>query len=132
MEIQFSKEKVVGNVVIEKPITEYDVETVIVTCFEGGSNYWLGLDNDTPEWKDKPIDVPSSIWATKLLLEGKTIHFYDIEDENEQWQLTLENLTNGFNLNAKKRPDDCDLEQGDATTSDCILQYGLFGKLVYG
>lgn len=120
--------KVVDNV------TANDIETVIVNSFEGGSGYWLGLDTENEEsvWGNKPKGVPYSTWATQMLLEGKTLHFYDVEEESEKFTLNLEQLVLGFQLNAEKRPFDCDLSDGDATTSDCILQYGIFGQLVYG
>ncbi len=135
-EYEFGKEEVVATVerkVIDN-ITASNIETVIVNSFEGGSNYWLEIDTDNKEavWKDKPTGVPYSTWATQMLLEGKTLHLEDAEDESEKFTLNLEQLVKGFQLNNEKRPFDCDVEDGDATTSDCILQYGIFGKLIYG
>lgn len=131
--LNFSKDKVVGEAVIKVALTESDIETIIVNGFEGGCNYWLGLDNgDRQEWTEKPSDEPNSTWATKLLLEGKTVHLFDIEDEDEKWELTLDKLIAGFSQNANERPFDSNLENGDASTSDCIIQYALFGKIVYG
>ncbi len=125
-------ENLLGTYTITQNITVSDVETVIVNCLEGGSNYWLGLDNSTDDWKERPDGEPFSMWVVKLLLDGKTVHFYDVEEESETFTLTLEQLLKGFQLNADKRPFDCDLENGDAITSDCILQYAMFGQLVYG
>jgi len=125
-------DKVIGKAKVEIDIMENDIENIIVTCFEGGSGYWMGLDNSKPEWNDKPKDESSSTWATKLLLEGNQITLYDIEDEKEEWTLTLEKLLSGIAQNIKERSFDCDLEDGDATTSDCILQYALFNEVVYG
>lgn len=131
--LKFSKEKVAGTVKIEKKLTEDDIATIIVNGFEGGCNYWLGLDNaDRTEWIEKPKGEPNSTWATKILLDGGTIHFYDIEDEDEKWELTLKKLIKGYELNTKERPFDSDIKNGDATTADCIIQYALFGELVYG
>lgn len=135
-EYEFSRKETIANfekkTVVE--ITANDIETVIVNSFEGGSNYWLGLDTETEGnvWNNKPNGVPYSTWGAQMLLEGKTLHFYDVEEEEEHWTLNLEQLINGFKLNAEKRPFDCDLENGDVTTSDCILQYGIFMELVYG
>ena len=131
---KFSRNDTVGSYEMKVDISSNDIETVIVNSFEGGSNYWLGLDteNDKSVWGRKPKGVPYSTWATQMLLEGETLHFYDVEEESEKFTLKLEQLVNGFKINAEKRPHDCDLENGDAITSDCILQYGIFGKLVYG
>ncbi|OME54030.1 hypothetical protein BSK59_15730 [Paenibacillus odorifer] len=132
--LTFDKKKVVGTAVIKKPITEEDVETIIVTSFEGGSNYWMGLDVQNEDMQAKPKGEPWSTWSAKLLIDGKSIKLYDIEDEEDdsQWILTLEKLIKGYQLNCENRPHDCDLDQGDATTSDCIVQFSLFGQVVYG
>lgn len=129
---KFDDKNSIGSYVIKKEVTANDIESVIVNCLEGGSNYWLGLDNTTDIWKKKPRGIPLSTWTTQMLLDGETIHFYDVEDEEETFTLTLDKLIEGFKLNAEHRPNDCDLDSGDATTSDCIIQYGIFGKVVYG
>lgn len=129
--LNFDDKKVVGTV--KKAVTESDVENIMVTAIEGGSNYWMGIDNTTPEWADKPKEEPISTWATKLLIEGKSVKFYDREQEmdSEDWILTLEKLLKGYELNCEKRPWDSDLDNSDAETADCIVQYALFGKLVF-
>lgn len=125
-------DKIIGDVIIKLPITEKDIENIIVTCFEGGSNYWMGVDTRTDGWEERPKDEPKSTWATKMLLENKAICLFDIEDETENFILTLNMLLDGIRLNREKRSFDCDLENGDATTCDCILQYALFSSIVYG
>jgi hypothetical protein len=129
--LEFTK-KIIGTVNVLVEITESDIENIIVTSFEGGSNYWMGLDNSKPEFDNQTEDEPTSTWATKILLEGNTIYLYDIEDEEEKWTLTLDKLLNGIKLNAMERTFDSDLENMDATTADCIVQYALFSKVVYG
>lgn len=131
--LKFDKETVVGVAKVEKQINEYDVSTIIITGFEGGCSYWMGVDNTKPEWKGKPKDEPLSTWATKILVEGGTLYLYEVEDsESEVLELTLNKLLDGIAMNVKERPHDSDLENGDATTADCIIQYAVFGKLVYG
>lgn len=127
-------DKAVGTIQIPLKVTEEDIENIIVTSFEGGSDYWMGLDNSTPEWKDKPEDEPNSTWATKILLEGGTVIVYDIEDgtDTEVWSLTLVKLLNGISLNYLLRPHDPSMAYGDAITADCIVQYALFKEVVYG
>jgi len=140
MLLEFSDEKVVATIQIPLQITESDIENIIVDSFEGGSNYWMGVDNTAPGWEDRPKGkdgVPISQWATKLLLEGKQVQLFDIEDEedtshNEEYRLNLNKLLEGIKLNATERPFDCNLEDMDATTVDCIVQYALFNKVVFG
>lgn len=131
-EYEFGDSTIVGSFRKKIDVSANNVETVMVNCMEGGSTYWMGLDNSTDVWEGKPQGIPLSTWATQMLLDGKTLHFYDLEDEDEKWTLTLEKLIEGFKLNAENRPHDCDLENGDATTSDCIIQYAMMGEIVYG
>lgn len=114
---------------VERRLTEQDIESIMVGGMEGGIGYWAGVDNT--EWK-KPITEPNSMWATKLLLDGEKVVFYDVEDYEEQWSLDLEKLIKGYELNFNKRAWDCSLEDGDAGTYDAIIQLALFGKIVYG
>jgi hypothetical protein len=131
--LEFDKNKVVGTITINKNVSETDIENIIVSSFEGGSNYWMGLDNTGEEWEQKPKGEPLSTWATNLLLEGKSIKLYDIheEEDDSNWILTLDKLIKGIELNSINRPWDADLENGDASTADCIVQFALFGKVVY-
>lgn len=133
--LRFDNRKSVGTITIEKVVTEYDIESVIVTAFEGGSNYWMMLDRENkPEWEEKPKDEPVSTWATKLLIEGKSIKLCDAEEteDDSDWILTLEKLLKGIQMNTEKRPFDSNLDDMDATTADCIVQYALFGRIVFG
>ncbi len=123
-------DKVIGNVSMK--ITESDIEAIIVGSFEGGSNYWMGLDNSTPEWDEQPTQEPNSTWAAKLLLDGKTVTVYDMEDEDARHELTLEKLIGGIQSNYYERKHDNNLENADATTYDCIVQYAIFDEVVYG
>jgi hypothetical protein len=130
--LEFSKSNVAGTITVEIPLSDDDIFTIMVGSLEGGSTSWLGLDNNRGAWQDRPKTVPISAWATMVLLDGDRLHFYDVEDPEEKWTLTLDKLLNGYKLNHQKRPFDNDLENADAITYDCIMQYALFGKIVYG
>lgn len=130
--LEFSDEKVVGTVTIEVPFTEQDIENVIVTAFEGGTDYWMGLIRKKDQFDAKPKDEPISTWITKLLLEGQEVEVCDIEDRSERWVLTLQKILAGIAKNAKERPDNAYKENWDADDADCIIQYALFGEMVYG
>jgi len=130
--LEFSKEKVAGCITISKTISEEDIENIIVTALEGGCDYFLGIDNTTEDFKSKPEDEPISTWTTKLLLENKTVMFFDIETEELTFQLTLVSLLKGIKQNIIERSFDCDLDDMDATTADCIIQYALFEEIIFG
>lgn len=123
--------KIVGYGENEEEITEENIDDIMVTALEGGINYWAGIDISGEEWKSRGKNVFISSWATKILLEGGEICIYDIEEENQDEILTLKKLLEGIKLNKKCRPLDSNLEEMDATTADCIIQYALFGNVVY-
>lgn len=109
-------------------ITAENIENILVAALECCSTYWVGVDNTTPEWADAPKDLPVSQYCAALLLAGKTVKLYDVEDDSETWVLTLDKLikgisrelTNGFKLS--------DIEE----EADAALQYALFDEVVYG
>lgn len=110
---------------VEATITAEEIENIIVSSLEGASSYWCGLDNTTPEWDNEPEDLPASQYATQLLLEGKTIILYDIEDEDERWELTLPMILKGIGAAISRSYNITD-------DVDEILQLSLFGEVVYG
>lgn len=70
--------------------------------------------------------------AAEILESGGTVIIRDTEGEEGPWGLTLDKLLNGFKLNAVNHPEDADISEGDAETADRIMQYALFGDIVYG
>lgn len=133
--VQFDEKEIVGTIQVPQTFTANDINSVICTGLEGGIGYWAILDTNHEGFenaKRKENDVTLSDWATMLLLQGKTVRFFDNEDDSEVWELTLEKLLNGIKLNAEKRPHDSNIENGDVITSDCIIQYALFGEIQFG
>jgi hypothetical protein len=132
--LQFTDNEVGKVEVLEQQIiTERDIEGIMVGAIEGGINYWADINRVSVDWANKPKEEPVSTWATKLLLDGKSVHFLNEEEPSENIEpLTLTRLLAGIRKNAEKRPFDADLENGDAITCDCIVQYAVFNELVYG
>ena len=128
-ELEFSKTRVVATVAIPMNITEEDIMYIITGAFEGGCS-WMGLKRGD-QFKAKPKSEPVSTWATKILLEGGALNLYDNEDPDEKFALTLPKLLAGIEMNAEKRPEHADFDDMDADDYDCIMQYALFGELVY-
>lgn len=132
-ELTKEAQKISFKIQIEKTVTAQEIEDIMVTALEGGIGYWACLLDDEPEFENKPKNIQTSQYAVELLLLGKTIKFQDAEDdEGEIWELTIEKLLAGIAQNTKERPHDCNIEDGDDITADCIVQYALFGEIVYG
>ena len=104
------------------------LENIVVTALEGGIGYWAVLDNTTKIWdKYDYCDLPCSQAAFELLYNGKNLRFYDTEDKTEVWHLTWTKLIKGVELFGGVKEEDI-----DATVADRIIQYALFGKIVFG
>jgi hypothetical protein len=125
-------ETIVAKTKVELKIRHCDVDNIITSSIEGGSNYWMIICNDKPEWDNKPKGMPISEWMVRLILEGKTVYLEVTECEGYQYPLTLKKLLKGIRLNHLRRPWDNNLDNMDATTADCIIQYAVFGDVIYG
>lgn len=122
---ELTKEAKALTFTVKTTISAEVIEDIIVNALEGTSTHWAGLDNTTPEWENKPEDLPASQYVTQLLLEGKNITLYDIEDEEEIWELNLQKMLKGIGI-AFANGDDIEDD------TDNVLQYALFDKLIYG
>ena len=120
---------------IKKKITEEEIRNLVVDGLETGITYWATLHNDTEEFEKyyDTTDLATSEIVADILLKGGSVKITDVEeDENPKYNLTLERLLVGIQKNAEERPWDCDLENYDATTCDCILQYALYDEVIFG
>jgi len=125
-----------------KATLKFEEETIRFLLFDAievGTPYWAYIWNNTEEFKkleDKDLAVSEEIW--EIISNGGTVEFSDVEevDEDEKeakrYPLTMKRLLDGIVQNMNERPHDCDLENYDATTADCILQYALFGEVIFG
>ena len=109
-----------------KPIevTDDHLDSILVGCFEGGSNYWI---RKVEVAKD---DYKGRKYASECVAAGGAL-FITIT-EGEKYLLTKQCLIEGLQMylddsKHKNWPDG-----GDAQTDDLILQYALFGEIVYG
>ena len=124
-------------------LSDEDIEDLMVTAMEGGIGYWACLDNTDARFADAPEDESLAETATKILLDGGGVTFLDNEDRSQAFILRLDLLLEGVRLyltesyctqnfemkNGVARLDMCMV---DAEIADMIIQYALFGKLVYG
>lgn len=120
---------------IKKTVTEEQIRDIIIDGLETGITYWATLHNDTEEFEKyyEATDVATSEIVADILLKGGSVKITDIEDdEPSKYDLTLNRLLIGIQKNAEERPHDCDLENYDAITCDCIFQYALYDEVVFG
>ena len=117
-----SKEK---NYVL-KPIevTEDHLDSILVGCFEGGSNYWI----DKVEVKSD--DYKGKACASESLAAGGELYIYTTDDS--KYLLSKSSLLIGLQMYLDESKHKNWPDGGDAYTDDCILQYALFEEVVYG
>lgn len=123
---------------VEIEITNEQIAGLLITAFEGGSNYWCKIDYEKsvkPEvlWKFGYEEVyPRIQWP---LSEGGRIFVTNIHGDSERGYLDLSSIKRGLNLMAQDHPrhfSDILKNNEDATTADVFLQCCVFGEVVYG
>lgn len=127
---------------IEVELDDEFFSDILTTALEGGSNYWI--DNITirvPSDQKKPQGMPHSEWAGIAINNDGNIKITSTEGDEV---ITKNSLINGVKMWASFFPsnicfvneagsthsiDTCNIDASDA---DSILQYAVFGKLVFG
>lgn len=118
------------KVVVPQEFSAWKVWSLLVTAFEGGSNYWYIITNHNCEELD--LDY---VHECPLHPEG----FVEIEDQEEgkgrTYLLNRQALQKGLEIFARDEPrhfSDFVLEKDDADTADVFLQCCTFGEAIYG
>jgi len=121
----------------EIKLSAQDVNDIMVTALEGGINYWCGSarpkDNDY-----KLSGEDDEGLASDVLTKGGALILIDVEDEEEKNTLTLAKFLKGFQMFLKEnnitidRDGTIDTGEIDANWADNIIQYAVFGEIVFG
>lgn len=119
-------------------LTGADCGSIATTAAEGGIGYWSVIESyDFMRWSNEdgyPLDVD-----TEFVFY--TIHEYDLDDPEYSrpakagHDITPAVIRRGVQqwLDEGRRFDDMsDLAAMDADEADCVIQYGLFGEVIYG
>lgn len=110
-------------------MTQKDLDDLMCTALEGGICYWCG--------RAEVVGEMLGDYAHELISRGGSLILYDAES-SDKWELTLEKFLCGLGLylgeamSAAFEGEDIDSSDFDADAVDCIVQYALFGKLVFG
>lgn len=124
----------------ELKVTTKDI-VYYVLCFEAcGFDYWGELCSDEKDYeaarqrlteREKADMKPCYEDVLAEILEsGGKLTVYDREDDKD-YELTMEKLLNGW----KKYVEDYnayDFDKYDGISADCIMQYAIFGEVIYG
>lgn len=130
IEEQYDRVQIIATVVISKE----DIDDIMVSALEGGITYWVD--------KVEPRCGIEFDFASDVISKGGSIIIHDNE-EDATYELTKAKLLQGIRMYAEqpKNSDifevidhelhiDCGMV--DAEVADAIIQYALFGEIIYG
>lgn len=131
---------IVMNCELDVRISNEDIDDIMVSALESGINYWCRKAEVKGDYLGE--------YASDQISRGGELILHDIE-ENKIYTLSKENFIEGVkkyivagNTGCIDRETDSigiytgklGLDTGniDAEAADCILQYALFGDVIYG
>ena len=109
------------------PITNQEIDDLLVTAFEGGINYWA-----------EKIKCPLLMYPVTCVSEGATviITLREPHDEAGTWEYTLTkgNVMKGIRRAAEQMGQSTThfVENHDIEGADIAVQFALFDEIVYG
>lgn len=121
-------------------VTAEDIDDIMVSALEGGITHWANRAK-------VPEEKRAAEWGHEQIARDGELHIHVVEpfdqDDTEWYILTKENFLNGLAkylkepkysdclefVNHELRIDTCYI---DADVADTIIQYALFGEVVYG
>lgn len=125
------------NFTVKQTVSDERVKDLVITAFEGGSNYWyliLGYEGDTAGVEFKHCDMPFKEGGAVIVCDKH--EEYEVGEENvKRHKLNRESIQRGLEVMAEKYPRhmaDFLKEQDDADTGDVFLQCCLFGEVIFG
>lgn len=124
-----SEKKFTVRAQIEVNLSQQDIDDIMVTALEGGINYWCR--------RVKVVGKYLGEASSDQISRGGSLILYDAES-SDKWELTLEKFLNGVKLYFEQgchvQVEDNAIDTGDmdANDADCIVQFALFGEVVFG
>ena len=119
-------------------VTDEDIDDIMASALEGGINYWCGEAEVIGE------RLGEEGWAHEQIARGGTLRLHDVESDDcfdlykENFLTGLkkylehEGLKQGLVYDEYKEGPELDCSMIDAVAADLIIQYALFGEVVYG
>lgn len=118
-------------------LTQQDIDDIMVSVFEGGINYWCRRVVVQGDYLGKYASEQISrggklaIWLDEPFEDDKTCYVLDRDKFLAGFKLWIE--SDGDSYDAIDHSDgSVDCGQIDAVCADEIIQYALFGEVVFG
>lgn len=117
------------EVQIHVRVTGQDIDDIMSSALDGGINYWC-----------RKAEVVGGEYlgeyASDQISRGGSLMLYDIES-SDRWELTLEKFLAGFKMYLENGGAACVVDEAietgeiDGCAADSIVQYALFGSIVF-
>ncbi len=135
--LQYKPEEwnLVAEVKLQLSITDEDIDDIMAGALEGGINYWCDEAKVVGEYLGE--------YASEQISRGGQLKLHDMEEDNE-YLLTREKFIDGI-AKYVQNPHPYDILDGsdrvfikidacqcDAVVCDMIIQYAVFGEVIYG
>lgn len=117
----------------EIEVSKENIDDIVCMALEGGINYWC---NDVEVVNDSRTEE-DDCFISELITKGKTLILHNYA-ENKLHELDLCHVLQGLRLYVQNEgisicaDGKMDIFSLDATAADMIIQYGLFGEVIYG
>ena len=117
---------------IEIHLTDEDIDDIMATALDCGISYWCGeAEVVGGEYHGE--------WASDEISRGGELRLYDAESD-DVWTLNLEKFLKGFQMwveggyakDALEENGKIDTGMIDAIAADLIVQFAVFGEIVFG
>ena len=114
-------------------VTQQDIDDIMVAALEGGIDYWC---QEAEVIEEKRV----ADWGHEQIARGGVLILHDAESD-DKWELDLEKFLTGVKLwlqnggdryGALQKDGTLDTGEIDGEMADMIVQYALFGEIVYG
>lgn len=117
---------------IDVELTQEDIDDIMCSALEGGINYWCREAEVVGEYLGE--------YASDQISRGGSLILHDAES-SDKWVLTIHDFLKGVKLWVQNGEDRYGALQNDGTLDTCeidgemadmIVQYAIFGKIVFG
>lgn len=114
---------------IKVALSANDIDNIMCCALEGGITYWC--------CKAEVVGDYLAEYGHEQIARGGSLILHDAES-GDKWELTLEKLLAGIGLwlanggSYALEGGELDLYEVDSEVADCIIQYALFGEILFG
>lgn len=114
---------------IEVELSAEDIDDIMCAALEGGICHWCG--------RTEVVGGYLGEYASEQIARGGSLLLHDAESA-DVWELNREKFLNGVKLYFEQgchvqvednHIDTCDIDANDA---DCIVQFAIFGEVMFG